>query len=33
LEDKAFDVAPMQERLGVTGRSLEEGLRLTFGKA
>jgi nucleoside-diphosphate-sugar epimerase len=30
LEDKAFDVAPMRERLGVVGRELAEGLRLTF---
>jgi len=27
-EDKAFDVTPMRERLGVTPRSLEEGLAL-----
>jgi uncharacterized protein YbjT (DUF2867 family) len=33
LEDKAFDVRPMRERLGVTGRELEDGLRLTFGNA
>jgi nucleoside-diphosphate-sugar epimerase len=33
LEDKAFDITPMRDRLGVTGRSLEEGLRLTFGRA
>ncbi len=33
LEDKAFDVAPMRERLGVTGRSLERGLGQTFGAA
>ena len=33
LEDKAFDVAPMRDRLGVVGRELEAGLRLTFGAA
>lgn len=33
LEDKAFDVAPMREALGVTGRSLEDGLRQTFRQA
>ncbi|WP_270937111.1 SDR family oxidoreductase [Falsiroseomonas oryzae] len=33
LEDKAFDVGPMRERLGVVGRSLEDGLRLTFRAA
>jgi nucleoside-diphosphate-sugar epimerase len=33
LEDKAFDVRPMRERLGVAGRSLEEGLALTFRTA
>jgi uncharacterized protein YbjT (DUF2867 family) len=33
LEDKAFDVAPMREKLGVTGRSLVEGLRATFRAA
>jgi nucleoside-diphosphate-sugar epimerase len=27
-ESKAFDIGPMQQRLGVTPRSLEEGLRL-----
>jgi uncharacterized protein YbjT (DUF2867 family) len=30
LEDKAFDVGPMRERLGVVGRPLEVGLRQTF---
>lgn len=33
LEDKAFDVAPMREKLGVVGRSLAEGLRATFRAA
>ena len=33
LEDKAFDTGPMRERLGVVGRALEDGLRLTFGAA
>jgi len=31
LEDKAFDIGPMRERLGVEPMSLETGLRLTFG--
>jgi uncharacterized protein YbjT (DUF2867 family) len=30
LEDKAFDVGPMQARLGIVGRSLEDGLAQTF---
>ncbi|WP_237217534.1 NAD(P)H-binding protein, partial [Falsiroseomonas oryziterrae] len=30
LEDKAFDVGPMRERLGVVGRPLEQGLAQTF---
>lgn len=29
-EDKAFDIAPMRDELGVTGMELEAGLRLTF---
>ena len=29
-EDKAFDVGPMRDRLGVTPMPLEEGLALTF---
>ena len=29
-EDKAFDVGPMRDRLGVVGRPLAEGLRQTF---
>ncbi len=33
LEDKAFDVGPMRERLGVVGRSLGEGLAQTFRTA
>lgn len=33
LEDKAFDVGPMRERLGVVGRELEQGLALTFRTA
>jgi hypothetical protein len=33
MEDKAFDVTPMRERLGVTGRPLAEGLALTFRAA
>jgi uncharacterized protein YbjT (DUF2867 family) len=32
-EDKAFDIGPMRERLGVVGRPLEDGLALTFGPA
>ncbi len=32
-EDKAFDVAPMREQLGIVGRSLEDGLALTFRTA
>ncbi|MGI4799355.1 MAG: hypothetical protein ACRYG8_36035, partial [Janthinobacterium lividum] len=31
LEDKAFDVHPMRERLGITPITLQEGLRRTFG--
>lgn len=31
LEDKAFDIADMQHRLGVEPMSLERGLELTFG--
>ncbi|MXP63324.1 NADH-ubiquinone oxidoreductase [Roseomonas sp. M0104] len=30
-EDKAFDITPMRERLGVTPRPLAEGLAATFG--
>lgn len=30
LEDKAFDVAPMRERLGVVGMPLDQGLARTF---
>lgn len=30
LEDKAFDVRPMRDRLGVVGMTLEEGLARTF---
>jgi nucleoside-diphosphate-sugar epimerase len=33
LEDKAFDTTAMRERLGVVGRSLEDGLALTFRAA
>ncbi len=33
LEDKAFDVTPMQARLGIVGRDLEDGLRRTFAAA
>jgi uncharacterized protein YbjT (DUF2867 family) len=33
LEDKAFDVGPMREKLGVTGRPLEQGLAQTFRPA
>ena len=33
MEDKAFDVTRMRERLGVTGRPLAEGLALTFRRA
>ena len=33
MEDKAFDVAPMRERLGVTGRPLAEGLAMTLQRA
>jgi uncharacterized protein YbjT (DUF2867 family) len=33
MEDKAFDVTPMRERLGVIGRPLAEGLALTFQRA
>jgi uncharacterized protein YbjT (DUF2867 family) len=32
LEDKAFDVAPMRERLGVIGMPLEQGLTRTFAR-
>jgi nucleoside-diphosphate-sugar epimerase len=32
LEDKAFDVAPMRDRLGIVPRGLAEGLALTFRK-
>jgi uncharacterized protein YbjT (DUF2867 family) len=32
LEDKAFDIGPMRETLGIEPVSLAEGLRLTFGK-
>ncbi len=31
LEDKAFDVAPMREMLGVAAIHLDDGLALTFG--
>ena len=31
LEDKAFDIAPMQARLGITPIPLAQGLALTFG--
>jgi uncharacterized protein YbjT (DUF2867 family) len=30
-EDKAFDVRPMRERLGVVGATLEDGLARSFG--
>ena len=33
LEDKAFDIAPMQSRLGFTPMALADGLALTFQKA
>lgn len=33
LEDKAFDVTPMRETLGVTGMTLEDGLARTFRPA
>jgi uncharacterized protein YbjT (DUF2867 family) len=33
LEDKAFDVGPMRDKLGIVGRPLGEGLRLTFRTA
>ena len=32
LEDKAFDIAPMIEQLGVTPRSLADGLRGAFAR-
>ncbi len=32
LEDKAFDIAPMQRELGVSPRALAAGLALTFSK-
>ncbi|WP_120008961.1 SDR family oxidoreductase [Teichococcus vastitatis] len=32
-EDKAFDIGPMRERLGVTPRPLAQGLAATFGSA
>ena len=32
-EDKAFDIAPMQERLGVVPRPLADGLAATFARA
>ncbi|KAA2212281.1 NAD(P)H-binding protein [Teichococcus oryzae] len=31
-EDKAFDIAPMRQRLGVAPRPLEQGLAATFGQ-
>ena len=31
LEDKAFDIGPMQDTLGIVPRGLAEGLALTFG--
>jgi uncharacterized protein YbjT (DUF2867 family) len=31
LEDKAFDIGPMRDELGVTPMPLAEGLALTFG--
>jgi nucleoside-diphosphate-sugar epimerase len=31
LEDKAFDIGPMRDELGVTPIALAEGLALTFG--
>ena len=32
-EDKAVDISALQQRLGIVPRTLEEGLRMTFGDA
>jgi len=33
MEDKAFDIGPMQQKLGFNPLSLDQGLALTFAKA